>query len=330
MNNPNLAKTVKNVASQAAGNQYAFVRNLPPGTVPKTPQWVKPFVPSPPVPRPLIRPSPLQPLIQPDVLAPETQPMPQLKKQDEFFDPSWDDPGEFDKPREATGEDEQGEPVSYHRRRIRPRRNCCEPHKFPLWAVELPNRVTDAKMKTDVPWNKRNSTTQGWGYQYCIFQTRSEFHCEGGGTSVNADMSYPDRCWLGEAKYTKNPRNSPFVFDEVKDNPGFFLNEQREEIREKVREEFERYGVVTKTPNAPGKACWNIGLYTAIGHPALFPFFKELYGSEDIEGKIEYVPMREVCKAHNSFGNDDPARPPRINPEDDWWNYDPSEYGNIA
>ncbi|KZL15701.1 hypothetical protein PsAD26_00926 [Pseudovibrio sp. Ad26] len=169
---------------------------------------------------------------------------------------------------------------------------------------------------------------RGWGYQYCIFQTRSEFHCKGGGEEIDADMSYPDRCWLGEAKYVKTPRNSALVRGRNGEYPDFFL---RAKIRAEVEEEYRRYGIITRQPDAPGKPCWNIGLYTAISHPALFPFFKEQYeGENDIEGMIEYVPMRQACKQQRGFGDDGPARPPKINPQDDWWNYDPSEYGEIA
>ncbi|WP_206599981.1 hypothetical protein, partial [Pseudovibrio sp. Ad26] len=210
---------------------------------------------------------------------------------------------------------------------VRPRRNCCEPHKFPLWAVELPNRVTDGRMRPDLPWVDRDAKMRGWGYQYCIFQTRSEFHCSGGKEEIDADMSYPDRCWLGDAKYAKNASRSPKVRKSNGEYSQFWMHV---DIRKQDEDEYTRYGIITKNPDAPGKPCWNIGLYTAISHPALLPFYMELYESKDIEGMIEHVPMRNACKAQNEFGNDDPARPPRINPEDDWWNYDPSEYGDIA
>ncbi|KZL18615.1 hypothetical protein PsAD2_02556 [Pseudovibrio axinellae] len=132
---------------------------------------------------------------------------------------------------------------------------------------------------------------------------------------------------LAGGRFRSDLHIGPFVADPDGTFSDFFIPAK---IRATVENEYERYGIVTKDPDAPGKACWNIGLYTAIIHPALLPFYKDLYSSEDIEGKIEYVPMRDACKAQTGFGDDEPARPPRINPKDDWWNYVPSEYGDIA
>jgi hypothetical protein len=228
--------------------------------------------------------------------------------------PQWDTDEEFDEPREWSKPDD----TEYRRRRKRRKRACCDPETFKLWAVERPNQITDTKMQRSTPWEKRKPTVKGWAYQYCMYGTRSDFLCKGGGKEVAADARFPDRCWLGDAKYIHNVKKTPYRL-----NVPDFL---KSDIQNKIEDEYKRYGRVTRTPAPPGLSCWNVGLQTLVsqpGEPILF--FKSLYETFDIEGQILYRPIREACKASGTDGGGGDTSP-GYDPRNDWWNYDPSEY----
>lgn len=291
----------------AAGDQLAFRMPLGRGVNPRYQEWTLP------------RNNPPKELPRGPGTRPSREPLPPGKPRpdapvmdDDYAPPDWGDDGEFKEPREW--QDDEDRPSEYRRRRKRRRRACCDPALFPEWAVELTRtqETADSLSAAHLPWDKRKAAQKGYSYQFCIYGTTSEFQCSGGGSQVKADASFPARCWIGDAKYINDTGKSVYV-------PR--TGRVAAIIQSNVKDEYERYGEVTKYPDYPAKESWNIGLQTAVSKPGLpIIFFKSLYVLNDIEGQVLYQSMPEKCRASPYDTS------PQYKHDDDWWNYDPSEY----
>jgi hypothetical protein len=244
----------------------------------------------------------------------EPRPQTSPQGQRDYAPPLWDTDEEFEKEREWT----EPEETEYRRRRKRRKRACCNPADFKLWAVERPNQITDAKMERSTPWKERSAPVKGWTYQYCMYGSRSDYVCSGRGKTSYPDARFPDRCWIGDAKYIQDVKKTPF-----RPNVPDFL---KTEIQDKIDCEYDRYGIVSRNPDPPAQTCWNIGLQTLVSQPGPpILYFKGLYKEFDIEGHILYRPIREACMATGTDGTGGDTAP-RYDPRNDWWNHDPSEY----
>jgi hypothetical protein len=84
------------------------------------------------------------------------------------------------------------------------------------------------------------------------------------GQSVWADGLLPGKCWMWDAKWSKNTRTSLFRLEK----PPMIWN--------KIAIEFEKYGIVANMPSPPAAPCWMIGLQVTTTHKENIPFFESL------------------------------------------------------
>jgi hypothetical protein len=181
----------------ASGAQLAW--RMPPGFTPRTHVAPRPLPPSV-LPRTTSRPAPQT--------SPKPSPSGKPQPPHPTVPPDWDIDDEFEKPREWSDD----EPTEFRRRRKRRKRACSDPASFPNWAKEKEGVVTDGKMQSSKQWHKRSAPAKGYTYQFCMFNSRSEFSCSGGGVMVNADARFSNGMG-SDTSPLYNPRDDWWNYD---------------------------------------------------------------------------------------------------------------------
>ncbi len=127
---------------------------------------------------------------------------------------------------------------------------------------------------------RKQTPTNSQAERYEIQQTGPEnIQVQGGGEQVWADGIRPSDSKLLDAKYVKNPDNSPYVPDSNMDE------DIRGIINTKTDNEFRRYGAVINDPNTPVT-----GLEVITNEPRAVPYFQGLMNKYNIPGDVVVKP----------------------------------------
>ena len=132
-------------------------------------------------------------------------------------------------------------------------RNCCDPTRFQsAWPKGIRPAVNEA------------GNPNAHKYQVLICGPLEYLCTSTTGKSVWADGLFPGKCWMHDAKWSKNSKTSIFRLEKP------FV------IWRSIDNEFERYGIVANQPSPPAAPCWMIGLQVTTTHKENVPFFEHL------------------------------------------------------
>ncbi|KZK95253.1 MULTISPECIES: hypothetical protein [unclassified Pseudovibrio] len=183
------------------------------------------------------------------------------------------------------------------------RKNCCKPDLFANQWLRRGNSIYN-KFNHNIDFSANDfklgipgrlvKAHRGFAYQYWINKDFYEYKATGLTVSTWADGYLRGRCWLEEAKYTMENSKKYHTYDigitEFYEDYDY-VNNSRLEEREKQRiaNQFAKYGSVCNAPAPIAEACWNISLRVDVSqsHEMVY-FYTQLLVGHDIEGEVLY------------------------------------------